>query len=55
MYLADMDEFDGFIRYTANLTGRTQREILEMGEAEQIQLIKTCNLTHTLTEFNVII
>lgn len=45
IFLGDMKEYDGFIRYTSNLSGVPQDDIVAMSVKDQIELVKKTNLT----------
>lgn len=53
LYLGDMVEYDGFIRYLSNYTGIDQDKIAVMPVNEQADLIKTYNLDGVLSRIVV--
>lgn len=43
LFLGDMKEYDGFVRYTAEYTGKLQDDIVAMSSEEQAQLVQQYN------------
>lgn len=43
MFLGDMFDYDGFIRYSACISGELQNDIANMSEADQVKLISDIN------------
>lgn len=43
LFIGDMTEYDGFIRYASNITAVPQDQIVEMSESDQVDLVRKCN------------
>jgi len=43
LFIGDMTEYDGFVRYTSNISGVDQDDIVLMSEMDQVDLVKKCN------------
>jgi len=43
VFIGDMTNYDGFVKYASRISGITQNEIVEMNVAEQAELVRTHN------------
>lgn len=43
LFIGDMTKYDGWVRYTSNIIGTPQEDIVSMPEVDQINLVRKCN------------
>lgn len=53
MFIGDMTEYDGFIRYVSNLSSTLQDDLVSMSIPEQAQLVRASNYSGVLNRISV--